>query len=365
MVAQVNYTALDRVFHRIAFSVPTIQQTAAEIEHHMYGKLVSGVEARAPVFITSLPRAGTTLLLESLRQFPEFATHSYRDMPFILAPMFWSRLSGSFHKKAELNERAHRDGMMIGYDSPEAFEEVIWLKYWPEKYDRGTISLWTQDDESAQGQRFFADHMKKIVYLRGLDRSRSQGRYLSKNNANIARLDLLGSMFPDARILIPFRDPVGHAASMLRQHVNFCALHESEPFVRRYMSDIGHFEFGELHRPIGFPGSAPDLTGLDIGTLDYWVAYWIAAFDYLAGLASNQIRFVGYESLCKNPREEFAKTVSWLGLEDQGLVDKVAESIRPLRANGEDAGRLDPDLKRRALDIHQRLLEAAETPHGH
>ena len=28
-------------------------------------------------------------------------------------------------------ERAHGDGMTIGYDSHEAFEEVLWRAFWP------------------------------------------------------------------------------------------------------------------------------------------------------------------------------------------------------------------------------------------
>jgi len=87
---------------------------------------VDDVEVEAPIFITSLPRAGTTILLAALNSVPQLATHLYRDMPFVMAPLLWSRLSGRFRKQAVLQERAHGDGIAIGYDSPEAFEEVIW-----------------------------------------------------------------------------------------------------------------------------------------------------------------------------------------------------------------------------------------------
>ena len=40
-------------------------------------------------------------------------------------------------------------------------------------------------------------------------------RYLSKNNNNILRLPALARAFPQALILIPFRDPLTHAASLL------------------------------------------------------------------------------------------------------------------------------------------------------
>ncbi len=134
MVFQVNYAALDRFLHRIAFSTPSIQFTAADIEKKVFSAVYGAVEAAQPIFITSLPRAGTTLLLEVLQCFPSLATHNNRDMPFLMAPVLWSRLSSSFHKRAELSDRAHGDGMQIGYDSPEAFEEILWRAFWPEKY---------------------------------------------------------------------------------------------------------------------------------------------------------------------------------------------------------------------------------------
>ncbi len=142
MAFQVNYSALDRFLHRIAFSAPSIQFTAADIEKKIFGAVYDNVKAAQPIFITSLPRAGTTLLLEVLQCFPSLATHNYRDMPFVMAPVFWSRLSSSFRKRAELSERAHGDGMQIGYDSPEAFEEILWRAFWPEKYSETGIALW-------------------------------------------------------------------------------------------------------------------------------------------------------------------------------------------------------------------------------
>ncbi|CAB5122786.1 hypothetical protein D3OALGA1CA_2685 [Olavius algarvensis associated proteobacterium Delta 3] len=133
-----NYTFGDRLLHRIAFGAPSMQFVAADIEKSRFNGMYEGVTNPGPIFITSLPRAGTTLMLEVLHRFPNLATHTYRDMPFVMAPILWSRLSGSFKKNAELRERAHGDGMNIGYDSPEAFEEVLWRTFWPEKVHQDT-----------------------------------------------------------------------------------------------------------------------------------------------------------------------------------------------------------------------------------
>ena len=59
----------------------------------------------------------------------------YKDMPFILAPNLWSKLS--FNKKnIDLVERAHGDGIRVSVESPEAFEEVFWMTF--DEYDIDT-----------------------------------------------------------------------------------------------------------------------------------------------------------------------------------------------------------------------------------
>ena len=157
---------LDRMVHRLAFSVPHVQMAVADIERALYGRRYRHLPVNEPVFIASLPRAGTTLLLEVLGREPRFATHRYRDMPFVLAPVLWDTFSGPFRKQAKLRERAHGDGVMIGYDSPEAFEEVIWRAFWPEKFRPDRILTWHEDDEREGFPQFFADHMRKVIVLR-------------------------------------------------------------------------------------------------------------------------------------------------------------------------------------------------------
>ncbi|WP_193369823.1 sulfotransferase [Pelagibius marinus] len=362
---ELNYSALDRCLHRLAFGVPGLQLTAADLESRLYAADLRKVTAERPVFITSLPRAGTTLLLEVLHRFPAFATHCYRDMPFVMAPLVWARLSGGFRKRAELAERAHGDGMEIGFDSPEAFEEVLWRAFWPEKYKDDGIALWRAGDGKEEAAAFFAEHLKKIVALRRSPESRSgeeSGRYLSKNNGNIARLDLLARMFPDARIVVPFRRPLEHAASLLRQHENFLTLHRDQPFVRRYMADIGHYEFGALHRPIAFPGLAELTEGRDPQGLDYWLAYWIAAFAHIAEQQAgnpSRILLLSYEDTCAGGRAALAALCARLDVDPGGELGAAAGLFKappPARAAAGDA---DPALLERAAEVEANLRAAA------
>src|SRR5439155_5123580 len=169
----------------------------ADIEATMYGSRYRNIAVQKPVFVTSLPRAGTTLVLQMLTDVAALATHKYRDMPFVLAPVLWETLSRGFRRPSELRERAHGDGVLVGYDSAEAFEEVLWKTFWPQKYKNDRIELWAPNESADEFRDFFREHMQKIIALRSAGESR-QRRYVSKNNANVARIGLLRRLFPDS-----------------------------------------------------------------------------------------------------------------------------------------------------------------------
>jgi hypothetical protein len=355
---QVNYSVLDRLLHRLAFSTPSIQLLAADIEKSAFGSVYETVMAEKPIFITSLPRAGTTLMLEVLHLFPSMATHTYRDMPFVMAPILWSRLSSAFRKHAETRERAHGDGMQFGYDSPEAFEEILWHVFWPEKYTDIGIALWGADDIKDDARNFFIEHMKKIIALRRPDRMRD-GRYISKNNVNIARLDLIDRMFPKAKILVPVRHPLDHAASMLRQHRNFIKLHKDEAFIRRYMVDLGHYEFGDLHRPIAFSGIDKLLYNRNPLEIDYWLAYWIAAFEYVLARCDKVI-LISYEAICADGRCGLAEICTQLEIPEEGMLDTVASIFKAPSSLRGDKIEFDQKLRGQAEELYEALIECKE-----
>jgi Sulfotransferase family len=358
MAFEIAYSRLDRLFHRLAFASPNIQLAAEDIETSAFGRTFRAVSPARPVLLTSLPRAGTTMVLERLHLSPDLACTTYRDMPFVMAPVLWSKLSGRFRRTGEARERAHGDGVVIGHDSPEGFEEVIWRAFWPEHYRRDGISPWATTDAKAEARGFLLRHMQKIIALRRP--GRAGARYLSKNNANIARLALLPAMFPDATLLVILRDPFEHAASLHRQHANFAARHAADPFAARYMGDIGHYEFGALHRPILFPGFA-ELRGGAAGqgpeSRDYWLAYWIAAFAAVAaareGLGA-RLLIAGYEALCAADGSGFAALRERLGLAEP---DGLAGAAPALRLPARRAGRagFDAGLADRAEALHAVL----------
>jgi hypothetical protein len=351
-----NYSTLDRALHRLAFANPAVQETAVDLESRLFARRFRHVAVARPIFVTSLPRAGTTLLLEVLAKVPGIATHTYRDMPFVLAPLLWDTLSKGFRRPSSLRERAHGDGMAVGYDSPEAFEEVLWRRHWPEKFRQDGIALWSDREDVRDFGEAFADHLRKIIALRA--GATAGARYASKNNANVARIALLRRLFPDCLIVVPFRDPMTQAMSLLQQHRRFSDLHSRDEFSKQYMNDIGHLEFGQLHRPIEFAGVAEMRSRYKPETLDYWVAYWECAVRHLLNHRSDVV-LMSYEALCAIGPDAMPPLAERLALPSDVLVRALGDRMRAERDYGPHLQVADPDLERRARALHRELMNSS------
>ncbi len=348
-----SYGGGDRLLHAVAFSGPGTLKTLARLDDTVFARRIASNMQAPPIFVTSLARGGTTALLNALHDMPGIATHRYADMPFLSAPVLWSRLSGSRRHLVE-RERSHGDGLKIGLKSPEAFDEVFWMLHWPEKYCETQIDLWRGADFKAEAQVFFTRHFAKIAHIRHPE-SKTAVRYLSKNNANIARLSLLPVIFPGCQIIVPLREPSAHAASLHRQHQNFCRLHAEDPFSRRYMRDIGHLEFGDLHRPLAF--NIEFLEGRDRQHPDYWLAYWITCFESVAENASHLL-FVRQDDLRKAPGATMDNLIKRLG-----LSDKPAKPWNSYFRPGADTRKddlFDAALLARARTVYHQLGELSQ-----
>ena len=324
-----SYSRLDRWLHHLAFKAITPQKAMADIEESLFATRLEPLGVAQPVFITSLPRAGTTLLLELLAGTDRFATHTYRDMPFVLCPLLWDQLSSSFRTRDPLRERAHGDGISINTDSPEAFEEILWKAFWPKKYRSDRILPWTIQDRDAEFEAFYRSHMRKIIALRSAGKPGREGwRYASKNNANISRLPLLTSLFPDCRIIIPVRNPWDHCHSLLNQHRRFTALHREDTFGRQYMEWLGHYEFGAALRPIDFSNWIDSNAGLDPDQAEFWLTYWLSAWQSILAVASPNVSFLDYDWLCSMPEAGLTVLSYAVSLEDSSLLTHRSASIR-------------------------------------
>lgn len=351
--AKTSYSFLDRVLHRIAFSTNMAQIGISDMEDQMFASQIKTANCDRPVFITALPRAGTTLLLESLAQLNEFASHCYRDMPFVLTPCLWNRFSSMFRQSGETKERAHGDGMLVNIDSPEALEEVVWKAFWKKQYQKDRILPWPElkDEEFVE---FFQNHLKKIIILRR-PKTIASTRYISKNNLNIARIPLIKRIFPQAVLVIPFRDPLHHASSLLEQHRNFLHIHAEDRFASNYMRAIGHFDFGVHLRPIDFDEWLDQSRFQDPQGLTFWLEYWVACYRHLLDQADDNVHFFNYQRLCENPEDGLTVLSELTQVRDMPSLLKIASTIRPARKRNIDVSSVPLKLLKTTEVIFEEL----------
>lgn len=349
-----RYSFFDRLIHRIAFNTQSAQVALADVEDIMLGKKLTAITPERPVFITALPRAGTTLLLELLAELDEFASHRYRDMPFLLMPSVWNRFASRHRHVRDACERAHGDGMKIDTNSPEALEELIWKLFWKKHYSANCIELW-DDQTDEEFTSFFLNHMRKMMLARSPDDSGQNIRYVSKNNPNIARIRQLKTMFPDSTVLVPFRDPVQHAISLHRQHCNFLKLQKEDRFVLEYMTAIGHHDFGEKLLPINFDNWLHEDDVPDPEQLEFWLHYWVKAYGFLRREHATDVQFVCYENICES-EATLKRLAEKLELaESESLTSQWQGLHAPARRlPPEDS--LTPDLVAQANEVHEQLL---------
>jgi hypothetical protein len=339
-----DYGLLSRLLHRLALGVPAIAEASFDAEQAFAGKQAVAAQNGRHVFVAGLARSGTTVLMRSLFETGEFCSLTYRDMPFVLAPGLWSRITSSSRRHREATLRAHGDGVMVDFDSPEALEEVFWRIFCGPAYIR---------DDRLVAMRANAETVERLRrYVAVILKRYDCGRYLSKNNNNILRLGSLIEAFPSCRIIVPFRDPLQQAHSLLSQHRRFLEQQGSDKFTTRYMTWLAHHEFGADHRP--FDWGASIAQSYAPTTLDYWLAQWVGVYDHLLQDVAHHrehARFFSYELLCSETQREWQRLGEFLGLNAPAPTQ-----LKVSLASIDEA--VDERLRTQAASIHAALLAA-------
>ena len=269
-----RYSSSQKLLHKSALSSSFLREIFFDLEKSFFLNEDFEIDNRF-VFISGMARSGTTILLNAIYETKDFASLTYEDMPFILSPNIWSKLNKN-STLIDKQERAHNDGIEIDTNSPEAFEEIFWKTF---------------NEDLSDTKNEFIDFISLLCL------KNKKQRYLSKNNQNIKRIDYLIKNYPNSKIIIPFRQPLQHAFSLLNQHNKFISFQKNDNFIRKYMSLIGHSEFGLDYMPQFYK----DLKYSDFDNFNHWLEQWYLTYDVLSHfLNSPQVLFVCYEELCKN-----------------------------------------------------------------
>ncbi len=264
-----NYSFTQKSLHNFILGNKFILRSLYDLEKIFFSKDIEDIKHNHHIFITSLPRSGTTILLNYIFSSQNFSSLTYRQMPFILSPNIFSKIN--FFSSNVKKERAHTDGILYNLDSPEAFDEIF-------------FNLFDEEEISRELYNF----INLVLNLN------NKKRYLSKNNSNYKRIKLIQNLLPNSLFLIPIRDPSQQAYSLFKQHKNFLKLQEKDIFVLKYMNYLGHFEFGKNHKPWFKPNKFHDLNDHN-----YWLEQWLIFYKKIFNEYKNDSSciFIKYENL--------------------------------------------------------------------
>nr|WP_291514010.1 sulfotransferase [Abyssibacter sp.] len=295
---------------------------------------IAQVDIKAPIYIAGLARSGTTILLELLAEHADVSTHQYRDYPPVMTPWLWDRwLSRVPESKEDAKERAHGDGISVTSRSPEAFEEVLWMAFFPDTHNPSRSNVLNETTKHPQFETFYREHIRKLLAIRG------GSRYVAKGNYNLMRLEYLLKLFPDARFLLPIRDPVWHIASLMKQQTLFEAGEQAHPRSLEHMRRVGHFEFGLDRRPMhtGDDDAIREVQDLwkNGREVEGWAKYWAMVYTTVANQLDaspalhRACQVIRYEALCKHSEQVLNAAYAHCELEvDAPVIHAAAARLK-------------------------------------
>ena len=321
--------ATDYALVRIAQQASGLCKLLGRMESSYLRQELDAITIDKPIFITGLARSGTTILLEQLARTDLFATHRYRDFPFLHTPFWWNKYLDIAAKEQEPVERPHKDRIAITSNSSEAFEEPLWQHFFQNIHAANKLHLLDEATENKDFEQAFRDHLRKILFVRKRD------RYLSKGNYNVTRLEYLANLFPDAQFVIPIRHPVDHVNSLAKQHQLFLEYAATDQRIEPYLQFAGHYEFGPQRRAIRLNASDGDRTDTAWGQGQEHLGYaiqWSQVYRYVDSLRhesdlGDRIHVVRYEDFCEQPQQNLTAILQDAELDASVLDDLSFDHI--------------------------------------
>lgn len=228
--------SIDPVFWPRAFLATigaAVTSVLARVEPKVSPESVNSELLKRPVFILGLPRSGTSHLFELLSQSPDLCFPTRFDA-FNPHTFLFLRRVGIFALLSKLPKfKRAMDNLRVGWDSPE--EDIValailaakgeWLSgVFPRDSAKGKDSPFDTSKEGAKSLdliHFLGEFLQKLVFLHGK-------QALLKSPGHTGRVKEILKVFPQAKFVTIFRNPLHQAASLraFRESRNpfWCAL---------------------------------------------------------------------------------------------------------------------------------------------
>ncbi len=339
-----KYNLPSRFLHRVVLSNNLIKDILFDFEKFFFKRKHDKLNQKN-IFISGLARSGTTILNNFFFKTGHFASFTYRDMPFVMAPNIWNLITNKFQKDSGEIERAHDDNLKINYDSPENFDEIFFKTKLKGKYFlNDSLCEHKLNNE-------IIDDFK--IYISNILLKNKKKFYLSKNNNNILRLNSLSEKFKDSFFIILFRHPIQQAYSLLTQHKNFITLQAQDKFNLEYMNFLSHHEFGLGQKKFKFNETTKE-NNFDNSNINYWINEWMNVYSHILKISksNNNIYLINYEKLCESPKKNLAPF-----LEEFEISQNYLNNFKFNKSEKKIDQTIDEKLKEEALKIYIELLE--------
>ena len=296
-----GYTELSKLLHILILDNYNIGLKLLSREVKKYSKNINNKNCF--VIVSGLARSGTTSLTKSLHRTEAFSSLDYSNMPFLLAPNMWKKIYSP--KKSELRERSHEDGILMGLDTIEALEEYFFKVIKKDNFI---------DEKFLQTHKISKSNYELYMKYQKIVRKNNSKIYLAKNNNFILRYKSMINYNQSFKMIVLFRHPLYHAASLLNQHFKTIQLQKSNKFAIKYMQWLAHHEFGMNHKPFNFKN---DFKGynFDLSSLNYWLEVWINYYNYILNILDEQIVLIKYEHYCLYPEKTIQLILNSIDIE--------------------------------------------------
>ena len=206
-----------RIFGYVCHEFPRFWSGLENLESSILRDRLDSIEISQPIYVTGLARSGTTILLELLAGFAIGDNPPVSGFSTDLDPVLVEQVSRA-------RAKARQSSRMNALTETESKSRPKVPKQWRKQsgcassgnsHDPSVSNRLERTTNNAPFASFYRRHIQKLLLIRG-------GRhYLAKGNYNVARLGYIHELFPDARFVVPIRHPVGHIASLMRQHQVF------------------------------------------------------------------------------------------------------------------------------------------------
>ncbi len=332
-----NYSELSQLLHHLALDNYRISEKLFRYESKLIKR--KNLKKRNDfVVISGLARAGTTSLMNDLAKISCFVSLNYANMPFILCPNLWAKF---YNPKADqLEERSHKDGILIGHNSNEALEEYFFKVKMDDSFVKDTHL-----SEHKVPEEDYTDYIDYQTIIKLDDKK----IYLSKNNNFCLRYNSIRDYNDDFVMVILYRDPLAHATSLLEKHRHYSKLQKEDPFVLDYMNWLGHHEFGLNQKPFVF-NDATNILDEDKNSIDFWLKSWINYYNHVLTIQHPNTLLFNYDAYCNNPEEVINTIVKKLGIQTE------VPAYQPFRNTRKNDAVVPDSLLEEAQGIYQKLV---------